>query len=111
VPCKLYNDKFTEFTVDPWECLSNKVKEQSFHGPLGVMELKNNLKGLRGEFIDCKCQDDLDGVLVDAEKLIKQCMFDLPDWYWGTTDTNGLEREIENLKSTLSERKKNGRFC
>ncbi len=107
VPCSFteYNGKkrWKDWTKSPWECLSPKVKAQTFHGPKGVQELKDSLREFCGELRDCTNQFDLDGLLVDAGKDIKQALYDLPSWYWGSGEKNGIENEIKRLKSELPE--------
>ncbi len=78
------------------------------HGPLGVSELKKELRSFVGELAACEDMGTLIPLLNGNKDLIEQCKRDFPWWYWtkpgAEQDGLGIEARIEQVKDQLSQK-------
>lgn len=80
---------------------TKKPNHGSFHGPLGVTELKNHMRAIAGDLVRITSADELDGFLNDNQEVLAQCQRDLPEWYFGKGDNLGAKAAIDAKRSEL----------
>ncbi len=102
VPCKLNaNDKFKEFTEDPWKHVRPGKTLQTLHGPLTMTELGKRLRTMAGEIYDIEDPGSLERYREVEKPVIDQCERDLPNWFFGTAEQKGLEQTFEEKANEL----------
>lgn len=77
--------------------------QDTLHGPLGKVELKNEMKAIAGQIADISTVDELDHFIVSWEPITSQCARDIPTWYYGVegTDVEGYLGRIEAKRVDL----------
>ena len=78
---------------------------ERFSGPLKISELKDELRKLAGELLECKILEDLEDLEKAYSPVLSQAYVDLPKWYHGDDDAPGALAAIEEKREELMERR------
>ena len=75
------------------------------HGPLGVTELKKQLRNFNQDLADISDEDELTALLTSSTALTEQCARDLPTWWYGKqgSDIEGIGERITKRQNELKQ--------
>ena len=95
----LHGEVYSEEEAEDFKPTIAPRASDKWHGPLGITELKGQMRYFAGELAACEAYDDLLVLLEGYKAVLEQCARDLPTWY------NGDGKDIDGVLVTIKARR------
>lgn len=104
VPIEAYgnpNKPSYKITAEGLTTLTRIYRGAIWRGPLKLTEFKDAFKAFCNHLNSAPTLDDMEQLVSANGKLLEQCEYDAPDWYYGKDDIPSVDERVANIREQL----------